>query len=397
MPPSTIPGGDQAGLRAYNRRLIIDLIRQSGPMPKAEIARATGLTAQSASVIVNALLKEGLVRKEEKVRGRVGQPSTPIALAPEGALSIGVKIGRRSLELALVDFLGEVILAREARYDVPRCADVMARLASEAAALMSGVTPAQHARIIGVGVAAPGTLSGWGDVLELGPRELQDWDEVDITGTVHTLFGLPAEMWNDATAACAAEMMLGRAMEFSSALYIYVGTFIGGGVVLEGRLLEGTRANAGAIGSMPVPGPAGPEQLIRQASLLGLDRSLASAGIGSAGEMREKVRMARSHPAWLDWRARAARGIAHAIAASAAVIDFEGVVIDAMLDSVDVEALTEETRRAFAQIDVTGTSPLEIRAGTIGFAARSLGAAILPIVRSFSPDRELLVKRRAAP
>ncbi|HEU0222745.1 MAG TPA: helix-turn-helix domain-containing protein, partial [Paracoccaceae bacterium] len=55
-------GGDQGGLRAYNRRMILNVIRQHGAMPKAEIARVTGLTAQSASVIVNELLKEKLVR-----------------------------------------------------------------------------------------------------------------------------------------------------------------------------------------------------------------------------------------------------------------------------------------------------------------------------------------------
>ena len=75
-----IGGGHQLGLRAYNRRMILNLIRQSGALPKAEIARLTGLSAQAASVIVNALLKEKLVRKEKRVRGKVGQPHTPIAL-----------------------------------------------------------------------------------------------------------------------------------------------------------------------------------------------------------------------------------------------------------------------------------------------------------------------------
>ena len=99
-------GGDQLGLRAYNKRMILNLIRQHGALPKAEIARLTGLSAQAVSVIVNALLKEKLVRKGNKVRGKVGQPHTPIALNANGALSGGVKIGRRSLELMLVNCRG---------------------------------------------------------------------------------------------------------------------------------------------------------------------------------------------------------------------------------------------------------------------------------------------------
>ena len=99
-------GGDSTGLRAYNERLMITAIRQAGALSKAEIARTTGLSGQAATVIVNSLLDEGLLVKREKVRGRVGKPFTPIALNPEGAFSIGVKIGRRSLEALLVDFRG---------------------------------------------------------------------------------------------------------------------------------------------------------------------------------------------------------------------------------------------------------------------------------------------------
>jgi predicted ArsR family transcriptional regulator len=99
-----VRGGDQLGLRAYNRRMILNLIRQDGALSKAEIARQTGLSAQAVSVIVKALLKDKLVRREKRVRGKVGQPHTPIALNADGALSVGVKIGRRSLELMLVNF-----------------------------------------------------------------------------------------------------------------------------------------------------------------------------------------------------------------------------------------------------------------------------------------------------
>lgn len=391
----TSRGGDQGGLRAYNRRMILTVIRQHGALPKAEIARMTGLTAQSASVIVNALLKEKLVRKENKVRGKVGQPTTPIALNPDGALSVGVKIGRRSLEIALVDFAGTVIATDQVRYAVPRCREVMALLRRHLTGMLGRVEPTLRDRLVGIGVAIPGQLSGWGDVLGLDPRELREWDEVDIAGEIAVLTGLSCEIWNDATAACAAEMLLGSAITTGSALYFYVGTFIGGGVVLDGKLYEGPRRNAGALGSMPVVGRGGArfEQLIHQGSLLGLERALNEAGLAGEPEIRATVRAARDTLAWRVWRQGAAEGIAQAIAAALCVIDFESVVIDAMLDPEDVAALTDDVRRAMARFDLTGTLPVTIAAGSIGFSARALGAAILPLVRNFSPDQELLVKR----
>ncbi len=107
-PVEAMRGTNQAGVRLYNERLVLSLIRQQGSLPKADIARLTGLSAQTVSVIMNGLDSDGLLLKGTPRRGKVGQPSVPFAINPEGALSLGVKIGRRSTDLVLVDFLGEV-------------------------------------------------------------------------------------------------------------------------------------------------------------------------------------------------------------------------------------------------------------------------------------------------
>jgi len=395
-----IRGGDQLGLRAYNKRMILNLIRQNGALPKAEIARLTGLSAQAVSVIVNALLKERLVRKEKKVRGKVGQPHTPIALNANGVLSLGVKIGRRSLELMLVNFHGEAIAYRRFAYAVPRRKEVAALLRRELAALLAGTDDTLRGRILGIGVAMPGQISGWTDVMGLDPADLIDWDEIDVAALVVEIAGLPAEVYNDATAACAAEMVLGGALTFSSALYIYVGTFIGGGVVINGQLFEGSQRNAGAIGSMPVTASkergGGQEQLIRQASLFSLENRLRADGLGELGAVEALPDDPRAEVAFTDWRRRAAPPIAQAIAAAISVIDFEGVVIDAMLPRPQLLALVESVEAALRRLDLTGTSPVVLRHGSIGPRARVSGAAILPLIRQFSPDQQLLVKRVAA-
>ncbi len=395
-----IRGGDQLGLRAYNKRMILNLIRQHGALPKAEIARLTGLSAQAISVIVNGLLKEKLVRKEKKVRGKVGQPHTPIALNANGALSAGVKIGRRSLELMLVNFHGEAIEYKRFAYSAPRRKEVTALLHRELTSLLQNVDDTLRQRIIGVGVAMPGQISAWTDVMGLDPAELRDWDQVDITAEIAEITGFPVETYNDATAACAAEMVLGGALTFSTALYIYVGTFIGGGIVINGQLFEGAQRNAGAIGSMPVATQDGKSggglvQLIRQSSLFSLENALRGAGIDDLGNIAELVRDPRNAEAFAAWRRSAAPPIAQAIAAAVSVIDFEGVVIDAMLYPPQLEVLVQDVRAALLKVDLTGTSPVALHHGSIGPKARVSGAAILPLIRQFSPDQELLVKKIA--
>ena len=88
-----VRGSNQSGMRAHNERLVLTLVRQMGPLPKAEIARMTGLSAQTVSVIMRALEADGLLEKGAPIRGKVGQPSVPMGLVAQGAYFLGLKIG----------------------------------------------------------------------------------------------------------------------------------------------------------------------------------------------------------------------------------------------------------------------------------------------------------------
>ena len=96
---------DGPGALSRNERLILSLIRRRGPMPRAALAQLTGLSAQSITNLTRKLMMAGYLDAGAVVRGKVGQPSTPLALAPDGAWFLGLKIGRRLVELAPADRL----------------------------------------------------------------------------------------------------------------------------------------------------------------------------------------------------------------------------------------------------------------------------------------------------
>ena len=101
-------GSNQSGMRDHNERRVLSLVRQQGGLAKSDIARISGLSAQTGSVIMRGLEQDGLLLRGEPMRGRIGQPSVPMHLNPEGAFFLGLKIGRRSADLTLVDFMGRV-------------------------------------------------------------------------------------------------------------------------------------------------------------------------------------------------------------------------------------------------------------------------------------------------
>ena len=392
-------GGDSTGLRAYNERLMITAIRQAGALSKAEIARTTGLSGQAATVIVNSLLDDGLLVKREKVRGRVGKPFTPIALNPEGAFSIGVKIGRRSLEALLVDFRGTIVASRSTPYPAPLPAETMALATSTALELVASLKRGRRARIVGLGVAIPWVLHEWSDVLGLEREAIAAWREIDVAAELEAATGLSVSVYNDATAACAAEMIAGDRIVRRSALYIYLGTFIGGGVVIDGRLHRGEQLNAGALGPMPMDetGDDGrPQQLIHHASVIDLERALATAGFDVSETFSADV--APEADAVFDvWLRRAVEGLSRAVVSAMSVVDFEEVVIDGLLRPDWRRRVVDGVIGAHARFDCTGLSPIEIATGSIGPQARVLGAALLPLIGRFSPDTDLLVKTARVP
>ena len=189
-------------------------------------------------------------------------------------------------------------------------------------------------------------------------------------------------------------MIAGDRIHQRSALYLFLGTFAGGGVVLDGRLYRGEQMNAGAIGSMPIVATENGgkhRQLIHQASVLDLERELDAAGF-DVSDLFEFTPTASANAIFGRWTQRAVPALAHTIVSASAVIDFQEVVVDGLLCEKWREQIVVGIRKACAQFNHAGLSSFDIEIGSIGPSARVLGAALVPLIRRFSPDTDLLVK-----
>jgi len=389
-------GTNQTGVRAYNERLVLSIIRRHGQIAKAEIARLTGLSAQTVSVIVKALEQDGLVKRLAKQRGRVGQPCVPFALEPLGAYGIGFKVGRRSAEVVLIGLTGEVLASRRQGYRYPR-PDALGRFAEASMTeLLAGLAPAARHRVSGIGLAVPHEIWSWAEETGAPPAELDRWRDADLATPLARRFGLPVFSCNDITAACGAELVFGEAGRFQDFLYLYVGTFVGGGLVLGGSLFPGRTGNAGALGSLLVPnGRGGAVQLIRRASIYLLEASLEAAGAEAEGLWRSTEAWAGPRPLIDAWLEATGEALALAAVSACSVIDFEAVVIDGALPPIERDRLLSTTGRALARLKRQGVSPFALVPGTLGAFARAMGGACLPLLASFAADRDVLFKDTA--
>ncbi len=388
-------GADQAGVRLYNERLLLSLVRRFGPLSKIEVARLTGLSVQSTSAIMNRLQTDGLLKREAPLRGRVGQPTIPMSLDPEGAYSFGLKIGRRSSDLVLIDFGGSVRRRAHRTFAFPTPAMLLDFVRSSLPALAAALNDGQKRRIAGLGVASPFQLWTWEAEIGASKGAMDDWRDFDIEREIAAACPYAVTLCNDATAACAAEFFFGRGWRYRDFLYFFVGAFVGGGLVLDGALRLGRTGNAGALGSMPVMAKndgGAPQQLIACASIYRLERRLEHAGVDASSIWATPDAWSDFGPHLEDWIEEVASALAYASVAALSVIDFEAIVIDGAMPVAVRDRLTARTAQIFAGLDRRGLSEAVIAPGTIGAGARAIGGAALPLIRNFGRDREVLLK-----
>ena len=390
-------GSNHIGMRQFNERIVLQAIRLHGALPKADVARLTRLSTQTASVIINGLLGDGLVVKQERVRGRIGQPSVPIALNPDGAFTLGIKVGRRSLDVLAMDFAGQVRYREVLSYEYPD-PDIIFPAIEHKLALVDAQLGKLANRLVGVGVAAPLWLGGWRDFLGAPTNVMDAWNEIDIRCRIQTMTSLPVEFAKDTTAACVAELVAGQGRRLRNYLYRFIGTFIGGGLVIDGHLYPGSTGNAGAVGSLPLRSEEGkePPQLLHKASGFVLEQILKQYGHAPAAAHDERAMSKPMEKQTTAWLKEACPALALTITSATALLDLDAVVVDGSMHRSLIDRIVGETAGVLDSYSWEGLTRPHLLAGTIGADARAMGGALLPLYAHFAPNRELFLKTEAA-
>jgi predicted NBD/HSP70 family sugar kinase len=394
-PPVLRPrGSNHVGMRQFNERVVLHAIRLNGSCPKAELARLTGLTAQTIGLITARLEEDGLLIRHQPVRGRIGQPSVPMALNPDGAFALGIKIGRRSADLLLVDFTGTVRRRESVPYTFPDAQTMLPAIQQHMLAIQDGMGVLAP-RLVGVGLAAPFNLGGWHKMLGLPPTVSDAWNHIDLSAQVQSFTDAPVRFARDTAAACVAELVAGRGRDLKSFLYLFVDTFVGGGLVINSHLHSGVHGNAGAVASLPLQVSAGrgvPEQLIAHASLWELEQRFKQHGLEPSAAYDERAMQAPYDEHTSAWIASAALALAQCVVSGTAFLDIDAVVIDGSFTREMLARLIGHTKAALSTYDWEGLWPATLVAGSIGSDARALGGALLPLHENFAPDRDIFLK-----
>ena len=236
--------------RIINRDIVLELIRTSQPISRADLARRSGLGRSTISQIVEQLIGENWVR--EGAMGSLPRGRRPTMVGLNGDLvAIAVDIHPRQASVALVDLNGRLL----SRWLVPITSDPAAsvRLIIEC---MQRIRPtAAQISTQGIGMSLPGRVNPTTQRLIFAPN--LKWPEFDIKKMVETRMGLPVFLENDATACLMAERTFARMDGVRDAVLVAVGEGVGTCVLANGQLFSGHNGMAGEFGHISVD-PNGP-------------------------------------------------------------------------------------------------------------------------------------------
>ncbi len=255
--PSPRRGTNLPRMGDFNLTVILDAIRRSsGGLSRVELAQIVGLSPQTISNISRRLLDQHLIVEAGKEGSGPGKPRTILRLNPSGMYAIGVHLDPAVTTFVVLDLVGAVV--QHSRIKTPGGNDPGAVISTIAAEIGQLVTDSgvDTAKIAGLGLAAPGPIDlDNGTVVD--PPLLPGWDRVELRNALTEATGYSVLVDKDVTSAAVAETWAGGPSGTGSFIFMYMGTGIGCGIVLNDEVVRGTSGNAGEIGHIVVD-PGGP-------------------------------------------------------------------------------------------------------------------------------------------
>jgi len=338
-------------LRSINERTVLELIRERGPLSRAQVARESGLSKPTVSLALSSLLAAGLAREVGRTSGGRGPGALLYELDPTAGWVVGIDVGRRWVRAALADITGTIVArradrarARSAASLIGQIGEVAHELPAEAGLRWDQVT---HATI-----GSPGVFDPLRGMVEMAPN-LPGWGRQGIVETVREQLGTNVTFENDVNLAALGEQALGHGRTFSDFVYLWIGTGIGIGIVLGGRLYRGSRGAAGEIGYLPI-GTGDPhdratrrrgafEEAAAAGGIVEIARGLGLRSVDSAELVFAAAR--RGEPIAVRALGEEARRLALGIATIAPVLDPEAVILgggvgrsgDLLVDAIERE------------------------------------------------------------
>jgi glucokinase len=240
-------------LRQTNAQLLLRLLRESGPCSKADLVRASGLSAPTVTNVMAHLASAGLVEPIGEGDSTGGRPPDIIRFRAERGCVVGVEIGSNFLRFLLSDLDGHEL--GRSKVALPRQSSkpsaVCAQIAKEVRNLLRKQKLAED-QLLGTVVGIPAIVDVKQGVI-FSFSALKGWSSVPFGPMLCRELKCPVTVENDTNLAAQGEYHRGAVQGERNFVFITIGDGVGAGIFLDGDIYRGAGWSAGEIGYLRVP------------------------------------------------------------------------------------------------------------------------------------------------
>jgi predicted NBD/HSP70 family sugar kinase len=332
-PQREVTAGTPSLLRAINERSVLDLIHRRGPLSRAQVARISGLSKPTVSLALNGLLDSALVREVGRSRGERGPSAILYELNGAAGWVLGIDVGRNWVRAAIANIAGTIVGRRDERARVTSQRTLVGQIGSIARRLASDAR-VNWADVTQIALASPGVFDPERGYVAMAPN-LPGWGRHGLVEAVREQLGANVSFENDVNLAALAEREHGLGRSLRDFALISIGTGVGLGLVIDGRLHRGAHGAAGEIAYLPLGSPdpkdpanrrrgsleeaAAADGMVKEAKRLGMRGTLTAEAIFFAARRGNRAANAAL--------ALEASRLALAVAAIVPVLDPELVIL----------------------------------------------------------------------
>lgn len=277
-------------MREVNSEELLRLLRAHAPCSRADLVRHSGMTAPTVSAAINDLQRRGLIKFLGDGVSNGGRPPALLEFNAEAGYVVGVDIGGSTVRLALADLSGKMLQRSNVPLKANRTPEYITDVIAAGVAEMTLRLGSAAKKVLAIGAGAPGITDAKSGIVLSAPN-LSKWDNVPLREMLREKTRVSATIENDVNLAALGESFCGVAKGYADFVFLAVGTGVGAGIVVNGRLHHGADWSAGEIGYMLIPELSDAPLAINR---LG---ALESAIGGTAIEHQWKKMMGAAHAA----------------------------------------------------------------------------------------------------
>lgn len=237
-------------MKSVNRSIILNKIRTSSPISRAQIAKDTKLTPPTVSNNVKELIEQGFVKESELGESQGGRKPTMLLINQKAFYIIGVDIGPGTIKCVLTDLIGDILISRSTKLTTPIANEKFLTLLQDSIQEVFDEAPPKTDKILGIGIAMHGVVD-----IETGTSLIAPnlgLTNIPIKKALEEEFELDVIVENDARAMALGEAWFGEHGPIDSMMAVNIGRGVGAGLVSDGELYHGAHDIAGEVGHMTI-------------------------------------------------------------------------------------------------------------------------------------------------